>query len=208
MKVYETVNPWERNCRRCASEHKNHQVESLSLFKSFIQTALSVCVFMFKAEGSSCVGQFLAGVPQGRWGVGVTAGVEGCPGRLWPDHPAGSSPVGPANVWWWCRLSGPGRRWCLWAGQGGTAAELLWLCRGTNTGHMYMYAVTTYCSRGPSLTIEFRAKFVSIYCDKPTNCYTAPKGSHKHSVCWWSVVRLIRSLIRRLARSISWCDES
>lgn len=84
-------------------------------------------------EGSS-VRQFFAGVPQGRWGAGeVTAGGEGCPGDRWPDPPGGSSPAGPASAWWWCHLSGPGRRWCLWAGRGGTAAELLWLC--TRTKH-------------------------------------------------------------------------
>lgn len=76
------------------------------------------------------VRQFCAGVLQvgkvgARWDV--TEEEEGCLWDLWPVPPAGSSPVGPANAWWWCRPSRLGQKWCLWADRGGTAAELLWL---------------------------------------------------------------------------------
>lgn len=82
----------------------------------------------------SAVGQFCAGVLRVRkieesWDV--IEEEEGCLWDLWPVPPAGSSPAGPANAWWWYRPSRLGQKWCLWADQGGIAAELLWLCERT-----------------------------------------------------------------------------
>lgn len=80
--------------------------------------------------------------------VPITVEPVGCLLRRWLVPPAGSSPAVRASVWWWCRLSAPGRRCCLSAGRADTDVGLLWLWGRNHTGYKPIrFSVRYSCCR-------------------------------------------------------------
>lgn len=80
--------------------------------------------------------------------VPITVEPVGCLLRRWLVPPAGSSPAVRASVWWWCRLSAPGRRCCLSAGRADTDVGLLWLWGRNDTCYKSVsFSVRYSCCR-------------------------------------------------------------